>query len=72
MKEKNQTIIGKIDFDGKDVFEIGTGYGGFTLAHFRHARSIFGIDTDPEAVEYLANNWPYSPENERIEFQEAV
>jgi 16S rRNA A1518/A1519 N6-dimethyltransferase RsmA/KsgA/DIM1 with predicted DNA glycosylase/AP lyase activity len=70
MKEKNDRILNQIDFDGKDVFEIGTGYGGFTLAHFRRANSILGIDTDREAVEYLENNWPFSQENDRVEFRE--
>jgi len=68
--KKNDPIISEINFDGKDVFEIGTGYGGFTLAHFRHAKSIFGIDTDREAIIDLENNWPYSQENNQVEFRE--
>jgi len=68
--KKNDPIISKINFAGKDVFEIGTGYGGFTLEHFRHAKSIFGIDTDRETVEYLENNWPYSQETDLVEFRE--
>ena len=68
--KKNDLIICGIDFVGKDVFEIGTGFGGFTLAHFHHAKSIFGIDTDREAIDHLENNWPYSQETDLVEFRE--
>jgi len=45
MKKNQDPIICQIDFDGKDIFEVGCGYGKFTLEHFQHANSVFGIDT---------------------------
>jgi len=62
MNKKQNPIICLIDFDGKDIFEVGCGYGKFTLEHFQRAKSVFGIDSNPEAVEFLAENWPISRE----------
>ena len=42
----------KIDFEGKDVLEIGSNHGGATLAYYEQygLRSITGIDTTDEQV----------------------
>ena len=69
--DKNQSpIIHKVDFDGKDIFEIGIGYGSFALEHLLHAKSIFGIDTSQAAIEDLQSNWPGSQGVGQIHFQE--
>jgi len=70
MNIKHDPVISKIDFDNKDVFEIGSGYGSFSLEHFLSAKSVYGIDTSREAVEYLTANWPVSQENQQFLFQE--
>ena len=70
MNKKQDPIICQIDFDGKDIFEVGCGYGKFTLEHFQHANSVFGIDTNPETVEYLEKSWPISQADGLFFFQE--
>ena len=70
MNKNLNTIFCKQDFDGKDVFEVGCGYGSFTLEYLIDANSIFGIDTDPEAVESIKSEWTGLQTTERVEFQE--
>jgi SAM-dependent methyltransferase len=70
MNNKHDPVISKIDFDNNDVFEIGSGYGSFSLEYFLNAKSVYGIDTSRDAVEYLAENWPVSQENQQFLFQE--
>ena len=62
MNKTNDPVICKINFDNKDVFEIGSGFGGFSREHFLRAKSFYGIDTSHEAVEHLRKNWPISQE----------
>jgi predicted RNA methylase len=53
--------IGHICFDGKDVLEIGSGYGDFTLTYLVGAGSLLCIEPDEEAVESLkldCATWP--------------
>lgn len=70
MNKIQDPIIRLIDFDGKDIFEIGCGYGSFSLEHFLHAKSVLGIDTNKDAVEYLEKNWPKPQEGSQFLFQE--
>ena len=64
------SIFDKDDFNGKDVLEVGSGRGSFTLEFLMDARSIFGIDTSNDAVEFMKNNWPGTQETSRVLFQE--
>ena len=61
-------IISRIDFDDKDVLEVGCGTGGFTLRHLTGANSILGIDPDSEAIDYLKTRRAEFPTNSRIDF----
>jgi ubiquinone/menaquinone biosynthesis C-methylase UbiE len=70
MNKKHDPVISKIDFDNKDVFEIGFGTGSFSLEHFLSVKSVYGIDTSQEAVEYRVEKWPVSQENQQFLFQE--
>lgn len=70
MDKNHDPVISKIDFDNKDIFEIGSGYGGFSLEHFLNAKSVYGIDTSRESVEYLEENWPISQYVQQFVFQE--
>jgi 2-polyprenyl-3-methyl-5-hydroxy-6-metoxy-1,4-benzoquinol methylase len=70
MNQKQDPMICQIDFDDKDIFEIGCGYGSFTFEHLQGAKSVFGIDTNPDAIEYLKKNWPFSPGTGPSSFQE--
>ena len=63
-------VISKIDFEGKDVFEIGSGFGNFSLEYLLNAKSVFGLDTSQEAVEHLEKNWPESREDQQTVFQQ--
>jgi len=70
MNKTYDPVICKFDFDHKDVFEIGSGFGRFSLEHFLNAKSVYGIDTSQEAVEYLEENWPVSQEVQKSVFEE--
>lgn len=70
IENRKNSIFHKDDFDGKDVFEIGSGHGGFTFEYLVDANSVFGIDTNLEAIEYLTNNWPGAQEIGQVLFQE--
>jgi SAM-dependent methyltransferase len=69
MDRKKFSIFSKGNFVGKDVFEVGSGYGSFTLEYLIDAKSVFGIDTNQEAVDYMMNNWPGSQKTGRVQFQ---
>jgi len=64
------SIFCQIPFDGKDIFEVGCGYGKYTLENFKNAKSIFAIDTDRDAIEHLQKSWPISTEKGPFTFQE--
>ena len=53
-----EEIIKQAAFAGKDVLEIGVGYGAFTFAYLTKARSILGIEPDPEAIESTIEEAP--------------
>jgi ubiquinone/menaquinone biosynthesis C-methylase UbiE len=61
-------IISQVDFDDKDILEVGCGTGGFTLQHLTGASSILGIDRDSEAIDYLKTQRAKFPTNSRIDF----
>ena len=61
-------VIGRIDFVGKDVLEIGCGTGRFTLDYLTQANSILGIDPDPEAIDRLREQCPRSLEASSVDF----
>lgn len=64
-------VISSINFDGKDVLEIGCGTGGFTLEYLTRANSILGIDPASEAIDRLKAQWPRSLQNSLIDFRPA-
>ena len=70
MKNHQDSIYSKSDFDGKDVFEIGTGFGSFTLEYLIDAKSIFGIDTNQETVDFMRSDWPGTQEPDQVHFRE--
>ena len=53
-----KSVKQSIDFAGKDVLEIGCSSGKFTLDYLLQAKSILGIDPDPEGIEKLKDSWP--------------
>ena len=70
MNKSQGSIFSKGDFDGKDVFEVGSGYGSFTLEYLIDAKSIFGIDTSRETVDFLRSDWPGKQASDKVHFQE--
>lgn len=69
MINNQDPVINKIDFDKKDILEIGCGCGSFTLEYLTRAKSILGIDTNNEAIEYLRMQWPASQEDRNFVFR---
>ena len=69
MINNQDPAINKIDFDKKDILEIGCGYGSFTLEHLTRAKSIPGIDTNNDAIECLRKQWSTSHEDGQFIFQ---
>ena len=61
-------IISRVDFDGKDILEVGCGSGRFTLQHLTGASSILGIDPDSEAIDDLKTHRVKFSTNSRIDF----
>jgi len=53
-----KSVKQSVDFVGKDVLEIGCSSGKFTLDYLLQAKSILGIDPDPEGIETLIKSWP--------------
>jgi predicted RNA methylase len=53
----NAPFADQISFDGKDVLEVGSGSGGFTLKYLAGARSILAVDPDSEAMAELQAQW---------------
>lgn len=64
-----EPVISRINFDGKDVLEIGCGTGRFTLGYLTRANSILGIDPDSKAIDCLKAQWPGSLKNGLIDFR---
>jgi ubiquinone/menaquinone biosynthesis C-methylase UbiE len=60
-------VIGRVDFDGQDVLEIGSGSGGFTLEHLTGAKSILCLDPKAEAIEDLNAQWAKSAPSSRLD-----
>ena len=50
-------VLDRIGFEGKDVLEVGSGFGDFTLAHLADVRSLFCVETSAEAIEHLRAEW---------------
>lgn len=50
-------VLDRIGFEGKDVLEVGSGLGGFTLAHLVDVRSLFCVETSGKAIEHLRAEW---------------
>jgi len=61
-------IISRVNFDDKDILEVGCGTGAFTLQHLTGASSILGIDRDSEAIDYLKTRRTEFPTNSRVDF----
>jgi 2-polyprenyl-3-methyl-5-hydroxy-6-metoxy-1,4-benzoquinol methylase len=57
-----EPVIGRIDFSGKDVLEVGCGCGAFTLEHLGQANSILCIEPKNEAIECLKEQWVDLPQ----------
>jgi predicted RNA methylase len=65
----NAPFADQISFDGKDVLEVGSGSGGFTLKYLAGANSILAIDPDSEAMAELQAQWrAQSKDNAKINF----
>ena len=50
-------LADQISFEGKDVLEVGSGSGGFTLKYLAGARYILAVDPDNEAMAELEAQW---------------
>jgi ubiquinone/menaquinone biosynthesis C-methylase UbiE len=53
-------VLGRINFDGQDVLEIGSGSGAFTREHLTGARSLLCLDPESKAIEDLKAQWARS------------
>ncbi|HMK09703.1 MAG TPA: class I SAM-dependent methyltransferase [Anaerolineales bacterium] len=51
-------LAGVAELTGARVLEVGVGDGRLTWSYAARARSIVGIDPDPEAVSYLLEDRP--------------
>ena len=69
MNNKLNPVLDKTYFDGKDILEIGCGYGCFTMEYLTGAKSILGIDNDVDAIEYIRKHWPTSNEESYFIFR---
>lgn len=56
-------VLGRINFDGRDVLEIGSGSGAFTLEHLTGARSLLCLDPESKAIEDLKAQWARSAQS---------
>jgi ubiquinone/menaquinone biosynthesis C-methylase UbiE len=70
MNDNQDSILSQIEFKDKDILEIGCGYGGFTIEHLLGAKSVFGLDTNSEAIESLKKEWEKYQEESPGTFQE--
>ena len=50
-------VVNQVNFDDKDVLEVGCGRGDFTLAYLKNARSVLGVDPGAEAIRDLEARW---------------
>ena len=50
-------VVNQVDFDDKDVLEIGCGRGDFTFAYLKNAKSVLGVDPGAEAIKDLEARW---------------
>ena len=69
MINTQDSVIKRIDFENKDIFEIGCGCGDFTCKYLSKAKSILGIDTDKDKIECLAKKWPTGQKDGHFTFQ---
>ncbi len=69
MNNQPHPIISRIEFDNKDILEIGCGSGGFTLDHLLHAKSILGLDKNSDSINSLKKQWPEYHEGSPFVFQ---
>jgi SAM-dependent methyltransferase len=53
-------VLGRINFDGRDILEIGSGSGAFTREHLTGARSLLCLDPESKAIEDLKAQWARS------------
>ncbi len=61
-------VVDRVEFDGRDVLEIGIGRGGFSFEYLGGANSVCGIDPESEAVTYMQRAWPLRFPNTPAEF----
>ena len=69
MNKFDLPLIDRINFKGKDVLEVGCGYGDFTLNHLLDVKSILGIDPNKEAIEKLSSQWSKTHKGNSFDFQ---
>ena len=56
-------VLSRINFDGQDVLEIGSGSGAFTLEHLTRDKSILCLDPESKAIECLKAQWASSAQS---------
>ena len=69
MNKSDLPLIDRRNFKGKDVVEIGCGYGDFTLNHLVEVKSILAIDPNVEAIIELSSQWSKSHKGNSFDFQ---
>ena len=50
-------VVNQVDFDGRDLLEVGCRDGRFTFDYLSNARSLLGLDPDAKAIEDLETHW---------------
>jgi SAM-dependent methyltransferase len=54
------TNLSSEHFSGKQVLEIGCGFGGFTHHYLEGAKCVYLIDKDADAIAHLRTEWAQS------------
>jgi len=60
-------VLDRFGFEGKDVLEVGSGFGDFTLAHLVGVGSLFCVEKSSKAIDHLRAEWA-KRSNSPVEF----
>jgi ubiquinone/menaquinone biosynthesis C-methylase UbiE len=66
---RENPVVNQVNFDDKDVLEIGCGQGDFTLAYLKNARSVLGVDPGAEAIEEIKARWSRTLQTASADFR---
>jgi 16S rRNA A1518/A1519 N6-dimethyltransferase RsmA/KsgA/DIM1 with predicted DNA glycosylase/AP lyase activity len=62
-------LVNTIDFSDKDVIEIGSGTGRFTLSYLGDARYVLCVERSGEVATILQDDWKEAPRKAVLDIQ---